>query len=99
MSLSPNGSAYADLDNDGDLDLVVNNINEEAFVYRNNSEKLNDANFLRVDLINSKNEPVFGSRITLYTGDEIQTNETTNVREFILRVSLPLVWCWCGRAN
>src|SRR5207248_796105 len=42
-----NGSAYGDLDNDGDLDLVVNNVNMAPFVLRNNSESiLSDHHFL-----------------------------------------------------
>jgi len=75
-----NGAAYADLDNDGDLDLVVNNINSAAFVYRNNSESIINSNFLRVQLVDKKHRPVLGSRINLYTGKETQTYETTNVR-------------------
>lgn len=75
-----NGAAYADLDNDGDLDIVVNNINEAAFIYRNNSEKTSNANYIRVQLTDKDNRPVFGARVTMYAGGEIQIIETTNVR-------------------
>jgi hypothetical protein len=46
-----NGSAYGDLDNDGDFDLVINNVNMKAFVFQNSSESLNkDNSFLRIKL-------------------------------------------------
>lgn len=44
------GSAYGDLDNDGDLDLVVNNLNQANTIYRNNSEMINDNNYLKIKL-------------------------------------------------
>ncbi len=43
-----NGSAYADLDNDGDLDLVVNNINVEASVYENHADQMEGFNYIRI---------------------------------------------------
>ena len=45
-----NGAVYVDLDNDGDLDLVTNNINAKASVFKNNSELVTKNNFLRVQL-------------------------------------------------
>ncbi|WP_343487932.1 VCBS repeat-containing protein [Allomuricauda sp. d1] len=75
-----NGAAYGDLDNDGDLDLVVNNINAPAFIYRNNSDSIGGSNFLRIQLIDENNKTVFGARVTLFSKNGPQTIETTNVR-------------------
>ena len=75
-----NGAAYGDLDNDGDLDIVVNNINQEAFVYRNNTESIPGSNYVRIALSDKENKPVFGARVTLFSQNGSQTVETTNVR-------------------
>ncbi len=75
-----NGSAYADFDNDGDLDIVVNNINDKAYVLRNNSESFPDSNFLRIELSDADAKPIFGARVKLFTEGQMQVNETTNVR-------------------
>ncbi|HEX8038222.1 MAG TPA: VCBS repeat-containing protein, partial [Chryseosolibacter sp.] len=45
-----NGSVYADLDNDGDYDLITNNLNEEAFVYRNNEETIQSNHYIKIRL-------------------------------------------------
>ncbi|GJM29796.1 MAG: hypothetical protein DHS20C17_24310 [Cyclobacteriaceae bacterium] len=75
------GSAYADLDNDGDLDLVVSNVNERAFIYRNNLETDTQKNFFRVKLTDTvHHRAVFGARIKITSNNADQFYELTSVR-------------------
>lgn len=79
-----NGSAYADFDNDGDLDLIVNNINEEAFLIKNNVEKLENRNYLRIQLKgNKQNKKGIGSKITLWQEGKAQHQYQSVVRGYL----------------
>lgn len=63
-----NGSTYADLDNDGDLDIVVNNMNEPATIYRNQTNL--QSNFIKVHLKGSSLNPFgVGARVMIYASD------------------------------
>lgn len=75
------GAAYADLDNDGDLDIVTNNINEKAFVYQN---KTSGKSYLNVHLKgNESYKNVKGSKVTLYSGEHTITKEQQTTKGFL----------------
>jgi enediyne biosynthesis protein E4 len=78
-----NGSAYGDLDGDGDLDLIVSNVNAELSVYRNNSDKMSGNNFLKVNLKGEgKNTFAIGSRVNLYVNEQVIYQELIPTRGF-----------------
>jgi len=78
-----NGSAYADLDNDGDLDLVINNVNMQAFIYRNNSDKLSANNYIKLKLDGTgKNKFAVGSVVRLYYNNNVVIQELIPSRGF-----------------
>ncbi len=87
-----NGTVYADLDNDGDLDIVVNNIDAAALVYENKTAKQNQPGSLRVNLISDKqNINAVGARVILYSGNEIRTYEKHPAKGFISSMEVPIL--------
>ncbi|WP_299665010.1 VCBS repeat-containing protein [uncultured Polaribacter sp.] len=82
-----NGAATADLDNDGDMDIIVNNIEDKAFIYKNTSEKLNN-NYLKIILKGpEKNSKGLGARITIKYDDRMQYHQLKTVRGYLSSVS------------
>jgi hypothetical protein len=78
------GAVYADLDNDGDLDLVINNINENAFVYRNTARDNSKAGYLSLVLHYKKpNWFAIGAKVYLYHNKTVQYAEVNPARGYL----------------
>lgn len=85
------GAAYADLDGDGDLDLVTNDLNAKAALYRNTIAETTDHNYLRVTLDGPpKNPRGIGARVSIYADGEEQHARPTVVRGYKSSVPAPL---------
>ena len=89
-----NGSAYGDLDNDGDYDLIVNNVNMKAFIYRNNTDILYPQNsYVKIKLVGDKNNiNAIGSSVTLYSGKSKFYLEQMPIRGFQSTVDNNLIF-------
>lgn len=86
-----NGAIYADLDNDGDLDIVVNNIDEAAMVYRNTSNDKKEKTFAEIRLKGpEKNTQAIGAKLVLFANGGIRTYEKNPVRGFQSSMEIPM---------
>ena len=86
-----NGAVYADFDNDGDLDVVVNNINDPALLYENKTATTAAGKFTAIHLTGpEKNKNAVGSKLILFTGDHIATYEKNPARGFMSSMEIPI---------
>ncbi|WP_460969498.1 VCBS repeat-containing protein [Spirosoma migulaei] len=87
-----NGAIYADLDNDGDLDLVVNNINAEATIYENHADTQGQNHHLTLQLKSPNPAQLMGARATVWAGGHMQVQEFMPVRGFQSSICAPLLF-------
>ena len=86
-----NGAIYADLDNDGDLDIVVNNINDAATLYENTSSDRTKNRHIDLQLTgSSSNRNAIGSKLLAFSGTEIASYEKFPVHGFMSSMEIPL---------
>jgi len=89
-----NGAVYADFDNDGKLDILVNNINDKAILYHNiagNQDKGHISSYVDIILKGDKeNLNALGSKIVLYIGNSIRTYEKYPVHGFMSSMEIPV---------
>jgi len=79
-----NGAAYADFDLDGDLDLIINNIDDNALLYRNNTVERDLGNYLRFQVGSGNGISHYGTKITLFKNDTLwQMAVLTNTRGYM----------------
>ncbi len=79
------GAAYADFDNDGDIDIVTNNIDDPAFLYENRATQKNNNNFLKVKLQGNHGSNMLshGAKVWIYINDEMQLLEVSTNRGYM----------------
>lgn len=87
-----NGSTYADLDNDGDLELIINNLNQPAFLYENHSEQFGNA-FMRINLSSPTLNPFgVGASVRIFANNQIFEQYVSSSRGFQSGPSTTLVF-------
>ena len=86
-----NGAIYADLDNDGDLDVVVNNIDDPALIYENKSNDKKDKSFVEIRLKGAeRNINAIGAKVVVFANGGIRTYENCPVKGFQSSMEVPL---------
>ena len=86
-----NGAVYADLDNDGDLDIVVNNIDDPVLIYENKSNDKNDKSYVEIKLKGAAtNINAIGAKIVLFANKGIRTYEKNPARGFQSSMEIPI---------
>jgi len=87
-----NGAAYADFDNDGDLDIVTNNIDDPVSIYENLAHAEKEKNhYIKIELKGSKINPfAIGAKVFVFSGEQIQSFENFSARGYQSSMQLPV---------